>query len=346
MEALDLCLACKGCTSECPVNVDMPTLKSEFLAHYYEHRRRPRSAYAFGFVDRWLRLASHAPRLANLFTQTPGTAGLAKRVAGVSPRRPLPRIAATPFRRWFRGHAAPAGGPQVVLWPDTFSNYFAPQIAVAAVEVLERAGLRVAIPRRHLCCGRPLYDYGFLDQARRYGSRVLDELREPIRAGVPFVGLEPSCVAVFRDDLPKLLPHEEDAKRLAGQFFHLAEFLADHVDGYVPPALDRRVLVHGHCHAHATHGVDPERTLLERTGAEVEILDSGCCGMAGAWGYEEAHYDVSVACAERVLLPALRAASADTIVLADGFSCRSQIEQTGTGRHALHLAEVLRLASG
>jgi FAD/FMN-containing dehydrogenase/Fe-S oxidoreductase len=344
-EALDLCLACKGCTSECPVNVDMPTLKAEFLSHYYEHHRRPRSAYAFGFVDRWARLASATPRVANLVTQAPGLAALAKRAVGVSPKRRLPPLATETLRGWFRTHeSALSSGRHVVLWPDTFTNYFEPEIGVAAVGVLEQAGLRVEMPRRHLCCGRPLYDYGFLGLARRYGLRVLDELREPIHAGVPIVGLEPSCVAVFRDDLPKLLPHDEDARRLSRQVFHLGEFLAEHVEGYEPPPLRRRILVHGHCHAHATGGVDCERKLLERMGADVELLQSGCCGMAGAWGYEKAHYDVSLACAERMLLPAVREAAPQTIVLTDGFSCRSQIAQSRAGRRALHLAQVLALA--
>ena len=345
-DALDLCLACKGCTSECPVNVDMPTLKAEFLSHYYEHRRRPRSAYAFGFVDRWARLASHLPRAANLFTRAPGLSAVARRAVGVAPKRRLPPLATTTLRHWFRDHtAASQGGLQVILWPDTFTNYFEPEVGVAAVEALEAAGLRVTMPRRHLCCGRPLYDYGFLDEAKKYGLRVLDELREPIHAGVPVVGLEPSCVAVFRDDLPKLLPREEDAKRLSRQVFHLGEFLAEHVEGYEPPTLHRRVLVHGHCHAHATNGVQGEHDLLERMGAEVELLDSGCCGMAGAWGYEDAHYDVSLACAERVLLPAVRGVPPRTILMTDGFSCRSQIAQAGIGRRALHLAQILRLAA-
>ncbi len=344
--ALDLCLACKGCTHECPVNVDLPTLKAEFLAHHYAHRPRPRHAYAFGFIDRWARLASLAPRLANVTTQTPGLSALAKVAAGASRRRRLPPFAPVTFTAWFRGReplaSAPAG--RVLLWPDTFTNYFEPEIGAAAVEALEHAGLAVSIPRRHLCCGRPLYDYGFLDRARAYAERTIDALRPEIRDGVALVGVEPSCVAVFRDELPKLLPDDEDAKRLSSQTFHLAEFLLEHVDGYEPPRLARHALVHGHCHERATGGFEPASKLLEKMGARVEAPDSGCCGMAGAWGYEESHYDVSQACAERVLLPAVRDAAPQTLVVGDGFSCRTQIEQAGTGRRALHLAQVLQLA--
>jgi Fe-S oxidoreductase len=231
-----------------------------------------------------------------------------------------------------------------MVWPDTFTNFFEPQIGAAAVEVLEEAGLEVSLPRGHLCCGRPLYDYGFLGLANRYARRVIDELRPEIRAGTPVVGMEPSCVAVFRDELPKLIPDDEDAKRLSKQTFHLAEFLAEHVEGYEPPKLDRRVLVHGHCHARATEGFEPSVHLLERMGADVEIVDSGCCGMAGAWGYEKRHYDVSMACAERALLPAVRDAAPQTLVVSDGFSCRSQIAQSDAGRGTLHVAQVLQLA--
>jgi len=346
LEALDLCLACKGCTNDCPVNVDMPTLKAEYLSHHYEHRLRPRHAYAFGLIDRWARLASVAPSLANLVTQTPGLATLAKAAAGVSRRRRLPAFARTTLQDWFRHRPrseTKPGAQRVILWPDTFTNFFESEVGAAAVEALEAAGFDVTVPQGRLCCGRPLYDYGFLDEARRYLHATLDALRDDIRAGVPVVGVEPSCVAVFRDELTKLLPNDEDAKRVAAQTFHLAEFLAAQ-EGYTPPRLERRVLLHGHCHAAATGGIDPERTLLERMGVELHAPESGCCGMAGAWGYESAHYEVSRACGERVLLPAVRDAGEDAIVVADGFSCRHQIEQGDTGRRALHVAQVLKLA--
>jgi len=202
----------------------------------------------------------------------------------------------------------------------------------------------VQIPQGHVCCGRPLYDYGFLKLARRYLERTLDALREEIRAGVPLVGVEPSCVAVFRDELLKMLPDDEDAKRLCKQTLHLAEFL-EREDGYTPPQLAGRVILHGHCHGRATKGFDPEQQLLEHAGLDVESPESGCCGMAGAWGYERSHYEVSVACAERKLLPAVRDAAPSTIVVAGGFSCRSQLEQLA-GVKALHVGQVLRLARG
>jgi FAD/FMN-containing dehydrogenase/Fe-S oxidoreductase len=339
-DALDLCLSCKGCTNDCPVNVDMPTLKSEFLAHYYLGKLRPRHAYAFGLIDRWARLASLAPGLANAFMHVPG----AKAAAGVAPQRELPKFAPVTFRSWFERRKRSHGGERVILWPDTFTNHFEPQVGAAAVEVLEDEGFDVTLPRVALCCGRPLYDYGFLTLARRYLERTLDALRDDIRAGVPVVGLEPSCVAVFRDELTKLLPNDEDAKRLAKQTFHFAEFLCEHVEGFEPPPLHRYVLLHGHCHERATNGFEAAEKLLERMGTQLKTVDSGCCGMAGAWGYEEAHYDVSVACAERVLLPAVRDAAPATLIVTNGFSCRSQIEQLGPGRRAVHLAQALQLA--
>jgi Fe-S oxidoreductase len=343
-EALDLCLSCKGCTHDCPVNVDMPTLKAEFLSHYYAGKPRPRHAYAFGLIDKAARLAARAPRLANLVTQSPVLSAVAKRLAGVAPERKLPPFAEQTLQTWFRERGERnLEGPRVVLWPDTFTNHFDPAVGVAAVETLEASGFHVVMPQGHVCCGRPLYDYGMLDLAGRYLDRTLRLLRDEIRSGTPIVGLEPSCVAVFKDELRKMRPNDEDAKRLCQQVHHLAEFLAAREE-FVPPQLERKVVLHGHCHHKATGGIDPEQELLEKMGAEVETPDSGCCGMAGAWGYEAAHYDVSMAAGERVLLPAVRAADADTLIVADGFSCKTQIEQGHTGRRALHLAEVLALA--
>jgi FAD/FMN-containing dehydrogenase/Fe-S oxidoreductase len=344
LEALDLCLSCKGCTSECPVNVDMPTLKAEFLAHRYRRRLRPRHAYAFGLIDRWARLASYAPRLANLVTQTSGLSAVVKAAGGVSQERRLPAFAPRTFRSWFAAHAPTDEGTPLILWPDTFTNHFEPQVGVAAVRVLASAGFAVTLPRGRLCCGRPLYDYGFLGLARRYLERTVASLRDDIRRGTPVVGLEPSCVAVFRDELTKLMPHDEDAKRLAKQTFHLAEFLCGHAEGYRAPPLAGQILLHGHCHARATGGFEHERKLLEQTGAAVDVPDTGCCGMAGAWGYERAHDDVSRACAERALLPAVRDAAPGTPIVASGFSCRSQIEQLGQGRKAVHIVQLLDAA--
>jgi Fe-S oxidoreductase len=210
------------------------------------------------------------------------------------------------------------------------------------VDVLEAAGYRVEVPQLHLCCARPLYDYGFLRLARRYLLRVIDALRDDLRAGVPLVGVEPSCVAVFKDELPKLLPHDEDGKRLCKQTHHFADFLER--AGFEPPELGGRALVHGHCHHKATGGLDGERALLERMGIEIELPDSGCCGLAGSFGFEQGHYDVSIACGERVLLPAVREAAPETLIVADGFSCRTQIDQADTGRRGLHVAEVIAAA--
>jgi FAD/FMN-containing dehydrogenase/Fe-S oxidoreductase len=336
LEALDLCLSCKGCTHDCPVNVDMPTLKAEFLSHHYEGRLRPRHAYAFGLVDQAARLASKAPGVANLL------APVTKRLVGVHPARRLPEFAPTTLRDWYRRRGTHnPGGRKAILWADTFTNHFHTDVGVATVEVLEDAGFCVVIPDGHLCCGRPLYDYGMLDLAARYLERVLGALRDDIRAGTPVVAAEPSCVAVFKDELRKMRPHDEDAKRFAKQAFHLAELLQQ--EGYQPPALDGKAVLHEHCHQHATGGLDADKKLLEAMGVEVEVPDSGCCGMAGAWGYERGHYDVSIACGERVLLPKVREAPPDALIVAAGFSCRSQIEQT-TNRRALHLAQVIQLA--
>jgi Fe-S oxidoreductase len=344
LDALDLCLSCKGCTNECPVNVDMPTLKAEFLSHHYARKPRPRHAYAFGLIDQWARLASHASGVANFITQTPGLARVAKAAAGVSPERRLPAFAPQTFQSWFAARGPRAGSRRVLFWPDTFTNHFEPEVGIAAVEELEAAGFHVQVPRRHVCCGRPLYDYGFLGLARRYLRRTLATLRDEIRSGVPIVGVEPSCVAVFRDELMKMLPDDEDAKRLSKQTFHFAEFLSRESE-YEPPQLVGRALLHGHCHGRATQGFDPEQKLLERVGLEIDVPDSGCCGMAGAWGYEADHFDVSLRCAERVLLPAVRDAAPQTLLVASGFSCRSQVEQLA-GPKPLHVAQVLRLARG
>jgi FAD/FMN-containing dehydrogenase/Fe-S oxidoreductase len=346
-EALDLCLACKGCTSDCPVSVDMPTLKAEFLSHYYEGRIRPRHAFAFGLVDVAASAASRMPELANAVVQAPLLGEAVKRAAGIAPERDLPRFAPLTLRDWFRARGGTVNrtGPKVILWPDTFNNFFHAEVGVAAVEALEAAGCRVAIPTARLCCGRPLYDYGMLDLARRYGRRVVAALRSELQAGTPIVGIEPSCVAVFKDELPKLLANDEDAARLARQSSHLADFLLDRVEqGWEPASLSGLALLHGHCHHRATGGVEGEQELLERIGLQVEPLQTTCCGMAGSWGFEADHYELSMQIARSSLLPALRTAPPDALVVADGFSCKTQVEQSGIGRHALHVAQVLQLA--
>jgi Fe-S oxidoreductase/FAD/FMN-containing dehydrogenase len=362
-ESLDLCLSCKGCKGDCPVYVDMATYKAEFLSHYYAGRVRPRSAYAFGLIFYWSRLAALAPGLANFFTQTPLLRELAKLAAGVAPERRIPAFANETFVEWFRRReherATGRGGDgattfahsptrplvhSVVLWPDTFNNYFHPETAKAAVEVLEAAGCQVTIPDRWLCCGRPLYDYGMLDRAERMLHDILEALRDDIRAGTPIVGLEPSCVAVFRDELTNLFPHDQDAHRLSEQVLTLSEFLEQKLDRYEPPKLRRKAIVHGHCHHKAIVKMNAEQALLQKIGLDFEEPDPGCCGMAGSFGFEAGQrYGVSVAVGERILLPAVREAGKNTLIIADGFSCREQIAQ-GTGRQALHLAQVLQMA--
>jgi FAD/FMN-containing dehydrogenase/Fe-S oxidoreductase len=346
-DALDLCLACKGCKADCPVNVDMATYKAEFLSHYWSGRLRPRSAYALGLVPWWSRIAAHAPGLANALTQTPILAALARAAAGIAPQRKIPAFARQTFRDWFKRTGVgrrKSGGERVLLFPDTFNNFFHPGTARAAVEVLEAAGLRVTIPRSILCCGRPLYDYGMLDLARRTLRQILHVLRDEIESGVPVIVLEPSCAAVFRDELIALFPDDENARRLSAQTYVLAEFLRKEAPEFGPPPLARRAILQGHCHQRAVMKMSDEEEILRQMGLEVTTPEAGCCGMAGAFGFERGeHYDVSMRCAERALLPEVRRASLETLVIADGFSCREQIRQ-GTAREALHLAEILRMA--
>ncbi len=343
-EALDLCLACKGCKGDCPVNVDMATYKSEFLSHYYEGRLRPITAYTMGLIYWWARIASRAPALANFMSQTPVLSTVAKAAAGVAQQRRMPKFASQTFKSWFAKRPVRQDErPPVVLWPDTFNNNFFPDTAKAAVDVLEAAGFRVEVPERSLCCGRPLYDWGMLDTAKRLLREILEELRPQIAAGVPVVVLEPSCLAVFRDELVNLYPHDHDAVRLSQQSYLLSEFLEKKAPDFKVPAVVGKALVHGHCHHKSLIGMDDEEQVLQKMGLDYEMPDSGCCGMAGAFGFERGgHYDVSIKAGERVLLPAVRATAEDTYIIADGFSCREQIEQT-TDRQTMHLAEVLAL---
>jgi FAD/FMN-containing dehydrogenase/Fe-S oxidoreductase len=340
--SLDLCLSCKACKSECPTNVDIATYRAEFLSHYYERRSRPLHAYAFGLVDKWLALAAASPALANLTLQTPGLNGIAKKLLDVAPQRTIPRVAGENFRKWARRHNVSTSGGDVLLWVDTFNNSFHPGTARAALDVLREAGCNVFIPRRRLCCGRPLYDFGLLDHAKAYLQNILTTLAQPIDAGVPVVVLEPSCASVFRDELRSLFPDDQRAAKLRAQTFLLSEFLERKAPGYSPPKIAGKVVLHGHCHHKAVMKMTDEEAVVRKTGADVQALDAGCCGMAGSFGFDAHKYDVSIAAGERVLLPAVRAASTDTLIVSDGFSCREQIAQT-TGRHALHLADLLKL---
>jgi FAD/FMN-containing dehydrogenase/Fe-S oxidoreductase len=344
-EALDLCLACKACKSECPINVDMATYKAEFLAHYYEDRSRPRAAYSMGLIQRWAGMARIAPRLVNFLGRAPLTSQLTKWLGGISQKRNMPAFADETFTEWFRKRPLRnADRPPVILWPDTFSNNFHPEIAKAAVEVLEHAGYQVKIPQQSLCCGRPLYDFGMLDKAKATLEQTLIAVRSDIEAGTPVIGIEPSCVSVFRDEMTNLLGKNAEAQKLKSQTYLLSEFLINQAD-YRPPQLKRKAIVHAHCHHKSVLKFDSESELLKRTGLDFHVLDSGCCGMAGSFGFEAEKYDVSVKIGERVLLPALRSATPDTLIITDGFSCSQQIEGL-TGRKALHIAEVLQMAIG
>ena len=344
-ESLDLCLSCKGCKGDCPVNVDMATYKAEFLSHYYEGRLRPRQAYAFGFIHDWARLASLAPGLVNLATQTPGLSAIAKKIAGIPQERTIPAFAPRTFQQIVREHQARnAGAPKVMLWPDTFNNHFYPDTAMAALEVLEATGFQVEVPQMDVCCGRPLYDFGFLDQAKRLLVKTMNTLAEQIDAGLPIVFLEPSCASVFRDELVNFFPSDPRATRLKEQTYLLSDFLEKFARKLPLPALHRKVYAHAHCHHKAVLGVDNEQKLFERLGVDYELPNNGCCGMAGSFGFEEGDkYNVSVAVGEHELLPKVRSAGRETIIVAEGFSCREQIQQE-TNRHALHPAELLQMA--
>jgi FAD/FMN-containing dehydrogenase/Fe-S oxidoreductase len=364
-DALDLCLACKGCRKECPVDVDMATYKAEFLAHHYAGRVRPAAHYSMGWLPVIARLVTAVPGLAgmvNLAGRTPGISYLAKRTGGIDPRRTLPRFARERFTTWYtRRSRSSSGDRRVILWPDTFSNNFHPEVAKAAVTVLERAGFTVDVPAKPrrglsprkptLCCGLTWISTGQLGVAQRMLRRTIKALRPDLRAGVPLVVLEPSCAAVFRSDAAELLG-SDDARLLAERTRTLAELLVE--AGWRPGGLleglsregprgarTGRAIAQVHCHQHAIMGFDPDTEILRRCGVDVEVLDTGCCGLAGNFGFERGHYEVSVACAERGLWPAARQADAGTAILADGFSCRTQLAAGGTGREALHLAQLL-----
>ncbi|MFG3507943.1 FAD-binding and (Fe-S)-binding domain-containing protein [Streptomyces sp. NPDC047821] len=334
-DALDLCLSCKGCRSDCPVGVDMATYKAEFLHHHYAGRPRPAAHYAMGRLPYWLRLAAPLARPLNALVGVRPLAALAKRVAGIAPERDLPSLAPETFRAWFARRGAGAG--DLLLWPDTFTDHLAPSVGRAAVTVLEAAGLRPALPPGRVCCGLTYVSTGQLDHARRVMRRTLDTMAPVL--GSPVVVLEPSCAAALRTDLPELLPDDPRAHRLAASVRTFAQALEEHAPDWRPPRLDRPVAGQTHCHQHAVLGDAAERRLRERAGLTGE-LSGGCCGLAGNFGFERGHYDVSVACAEDRLLPAVRAAAPDAELLADGFSCRTQLDQLA-GRRARHLAEVL-----
>nr|WP_254125949.1 FAD-binding and (Fe-S)-binding domain-containing protein [Amycolatopsis sp. CA-230715] len=341
-EALDLCLSCKGCLSDCPVDVDMATYKAEFYHQHYRGRLRPASHYSMGWLPLWLRLAALAPRAANRVTASRVSA-LLKRLGGIAPERELPLFAPRPFtkaRADLRG-ARPGTGKPVVLWPDSFNNYFTPDVLDAAAEVLTAAGYHVVLPHKGVCCGLTWMSTGQLGTARKVLTRSLAVLKPYLDAGYDVVGLEPSCTALFRGDLPALLPGDPTAELLASRTKTFAEVIA----GAPLPlgSLDVDAITQVHCHQHAVLGFDADEQVLAMAGVRNSTLDSGCCGLAGNFGFERGHYAVSVACAEDRMLPAIRAADAATLVVSDGFSCRTQIAGESE-RTAVHLAEVLRRA--
>ncbi|MFJ3288839.1 FAD-binding and (Fe-S)-binding domain-containing protein [Streptomyces sp. NPDC086669] len=374
-DALDLCLACKGCRSDCPVGVDMATYKAEFLHHHYAGRRRPAAHHSMGRLPRWLRLVdrTRTAGLVNALAAVRPLAWLAKRLGGIAPERRLPRLATRTFSRWWETRerpAVPAGGERVVLWPDTFTEHLSPSVGRAAVRVLEAAGLRVALPptvrmtpsgrgegmavamdplsvlrgRERVCCGLTYVSTGQLDRARAVLRRTLDLMEPLLERDTPVVVLEPSCAASLRTDLPELLHDDPRARRLADRVLTFAEALQRYAPGWAPPRIGRPAVGQTHCHQHAVLGDEPDRRLREAAGL-TGGLSGGCCGLAGNFGFEKGHYDVSVACAEEQLLPAVRDAGEDAVVLADGYSCRTQLAQLA-GVRGRHLAEVLADALG
>jgi FAD/FMN-containing dehydrogenase/Fe-S oxidoreductase len=370
-EALDLCLSCKGCKRDCPVGVDMASYKTEFLAQRYKGKLRPASHYAMGALPRWLGLVGRLPARAvgvlNKLATGP-LAGVAKRVGGIARERSIPPVAPVRYTR-SRASAVPdasmvaflppggskatmlarrdRGQRRILLWADTFSNFFDPSVASAAVAVLTALGYSVELPPRDVCCGLTWTSTGQVDAARRVLRRSLRTIEPWLAAGVPVVGLEPSCTAALRADGPELLPDEPLAAALATGVRTFAEVLAGHVDELRAAAAGPRqkALVQVHCHQHAELGTEADVAVMAALGIDAEVLDSGCCGLAGNFGFEQGHYEVSMACAERVLLPAVRAAAPDVAVLADGFSCRTQLRQAGT-REPVHLAQLAAVTLG
>ncbi len=337
-ESLDLCLSCKGCASDCPAGVDMATYKAEVLHQRYRRRLRPPAHYALGWLPRWARLASRMPRLTNAVLRSKRPAALAKRLGGIDQRRPLPQFANRTFRDWFSAHPV-SSGHRVLLWVDTFTDHFSPEVGIAAVRVLERAGYSVGVTEKPVCCGLTWISTGQLDGARRQLRSTLAALEPALSAGLPVVGLEPSCTAVLRSDIAELLPDDERAAAVVRSTTTLAELL-ERTRGWSPPDLcGVTAVAQPHCHQHAVMGWGADAALLASAGAQVTAV-GGCCGLAGNFGVERGHYEVSVAVAETALLPAVRSAPDGAVVLADGFSCRTQLEQLAD-RQGLHLAQLL-----
>lgn len=347
-DAMDLCIECKACKSECPSSVDMAKIKLEFLAQYYEKHPIPLRAKLMADIARWSRWSSGtlAP-LVNAFLDTSWVRALMEKLGGVSRKRTLPPFAEEPFTTWFkRRNRKREATRKVVLFNDTFNTYNYPQVSIAATELLEAAGFEVVLPG-HWCCGRPAISKGLVEKAREAARDCVEKLAPYAEQGIPIVGLEPSCLLTLRDEIACFLPDDPRTKTIAANAFLFEEFIAKLADEGTLRlqfhAQARNVLLHGHCHQKALVGTAPTKQSLALAGCQVSEVDSGCCGMAGSFGYEAEHYDVSLAMGERRLLPAVREAAADTTIVAAGVSCRQQIKH-GTGRQALHPAEVLHAA--
>jgi Fe-S oxidoreductase len=347
--ALDLCLSCKACKTECPVAVDMATYKSEFLAQKYKGRLRPLHHYVFGYADKLARIGALTPALTNAVLGSSLTSPLVKYILGVAEKRPLPCLANQSFLK--SRAAAPAKAPsqnkEIILWADTWNNYYNPQTLAAAESVLTQAGFQVTVPQGHMCCGRPLYDFGLLDSAKAYLANVLDCVAPQIDAGLPFIFLEPSCASVFRHEMLEFFPNAPRAQKLSSQVWLLADWLSTHASDWVNGRLNgAQLLLHGHCHHKAVFGgPGSELALLRKAGAQVELINSTCCGMAGPFGFEKDKFELSKAIAGLDLLPAIEGAGPLTVIVADGFSCREQISHLAH-RSSLHFAEVLECSCG
>ncbi len=340
-EALDLCLSCKACKTECPAGVDMAHYKAEYLERYYHTHTKPLSLVLFAHLPLLSRAAAIFPAFFNFLLSSRLTGSLFKKMAGIAPERKLPSFAKETFRSWHRKAYRPdPEKPSVLLWVDTFTNHFQPQIAQAAWRVLRELGFEVTLSEEGLCCGRSLYEAGEMDLAKFKLKQILTQLRPLIFSGIPIIGLEPGCLSVFRDELPKFFPDDDTAKSLSRQAVSFAEFLDRFADPAKLPLLAGHYLMHGHCHQKALWGTDAEKSVFRKMGMHCEILDAGCCGMAGSFGFLQKHQEVSKACAERVLAPAVRNSKDKAILISDGFSCREQVRHL-TGVEGKHLAEIL-----
>jgi Fe-S oxidoreductase len=342
-DSLELCLGCKGCKQECPVNVDLATYKSEFRAHHYRHRIRPRTFYSMGFIGTWARIGSKTPHLANFFSRMPGLSRVAKGIAGIAPERKIPKFAAQTFLAWYEKNRDTSGNgrPQLVLFPDVFNNYFSPGTLEATYLLLCHWGYDVVVAPTRLLAPRPLIHYGWLRRAKKEIKTTLADLRPFLERQVPVIFCEPSTASVFRDEALDLFPKDDDVKHMKEVSLLLSEFMEK--EDVEPPALGGKVIFHAHCHQKSVLHANAAREILKKMGADTEEPQLTCCGMAGSFGFEKEHYDVSMAVAELNLFPAIRRSPRDTPIVADGFSCRTQIEE-GTGRKALHMAEFLLMA--